>query len=144
MKRILLLLVFVLFSTNALAELNKNEQFTVDLMMSGDLSSLKHAARKIHDTQLSNPAVLDVAVEILLVNYANVYAAQVDTFSWLVKAIGVAGSNRYHDALQEVVERAKIKKLRKYAKKALKTVGSAGDVKQYELGKVGVEVPEFL
>ncbi len=144
MKKLALFLVLFLFSVAAHAELNRHEAHVVDLMTDGELRSLKIAARKIHDTKMSNPEVLDMAAEILLKNYPNVYKAQLDTFSWLVRAIGTSKNGRYHSAIQEVVDTTHLKKLRRHAKKALKVLGPAGDAKQYQLGDLGKEVPEYL
>jgi len=144
MRNFLLLIVFALCSVNAHAELSKHEQHTIDLMLSGNLIELKQAAQKIHASEIFNTAVLDVAAEVLLKNYPNVYKPQVDTFSWLAKAIGHSKNSRYSSAMQEVVENVSNKKVRRYAKVALKKVGAAGDTEQYELGTVGMEVPEYL
>ncbi len=144
MKKLLLFLVIAVFSVSAHAELNKHEQYTVDLIMSGDLGSLKLAAKKMHASATSNSEVLDVAAEVLLVNYSNLYKPQIDTFAWVLKAVGVSGNNRYYDAIQEIAENTKNKKIRRYAKSALKKLGSSDGADQYELGDVGVEVPEYL
>lgn len=148
MKHIFLALsiaLFSLFSISSHAELNPIEQTVVDMMLNGDLRKLKSAIRRIHDAELFNTEVLDVAAEIMLVTYPNTYQAQIDTLAWLAKALGKSKNNRYHGVLSEVVAQAKLKKLRKHAIKSLKKLKSPADTDiQYKAGMKDVKVPDYF
>ncbi len=119
MKHILLALhiaLFSLFSISSQAELSSTEKTVVDMMLEGDLRQLKAAVRRIHDAEMFNTEILDVAAEIMLVTYPNTYQAELDTLSWLAKALGKSENNRYYEVLSEVVDQTRFKKLRNHSK----------------------------
>ncbi|MBN4050562.1 hypothetical protein JYU13_00485 [Gammaproteobacteria bacterium AH-315-M22] len=148
MKHILLVLsiaLFSLFSISSQAELGSTEQTVVDMMLEGDLRKLKAAVRRIHDAEVFNTEVLDVAAEIMLITYPNTYKAELDTLSWLAKALGKSGNNRYYEVLSEVVDKTKFKKLRNHSKKSLKKlkIPVNSDI-QYKIGMKDVKVPNYF
>jgi hypothetical protein len=118
------------------------DQRIMGLMMAGDLSSLKQGAQTIVYTNAQNLALIDTAAEILITHYATALIHQIDTFAWLTNAIGQSGSGRYVDLLTEVEQNAENKKLRKYAKKALKALGEPEN-EQYKKGLLGKEIPNY-
>lgn len=128
---------FALGSLNSYAALNPSEERLVNMMTSGNLRELKGAAKEIHSRRLTNPEVLDVAAEILLQLYPNAWDGQIDTLSWLARALGHSGQARYYEVITEVIDGAPHKKLRKHAKKAIKELTkttSTDGVTQYKKG----------
>ncbi|MBL4851590.1 MAG: hypothetical protein JKY90_04830 [Gammaproteobacteria bacterium] len=148
MKHVLLALsiaLFSLFSMSSQAELNPIEQTVVDMMLEGDLRQLKAAVRRVHDAEIFNTEVLDVAAEIMLVTYPDTYKAELDTLSWLAKALGESGNNRYYGVLSEVVDKTRFKKLRNHSKKSLKKLKPPADSDiQYKAGMKDVNVPDYF
>ena len=142
MKRFIIVLCVALFSINSFA-LDNVEKHYVDLMLKGDLRSLKVAAKRIRSAHITNTQVLDVAAEVLLQTYPSTYKAQLDTLSWLAHALGQSGNGRYFNVLNEVAEKTTFKKLRRHAKKARKRMGGGADVPQYKLGMKKVKVPRY-
>lgn len=136
MKKLLLSLFLVCFASSAFA-LNAGEKRVVAMLKSGDLHELKAAAKQIHGRNMRNPEVLDVAAEVLLTVYPNAWDGQIDTLSWLSRAIGQSKNGRYYSVLQEVKSGAPHKKLAKHAKKALKELGGE-EGKQYTKGMVSI------
>ena len=140
--RFLLLSLLAVFTLTARADLDPVEQNYVDLMLSGDLRDLKRAAKLMHDAREDNREVLDVAAEVLLTLYPGAPDRQIDTLSWLSRAIGISGDGRYHDALSEVVEQGPHRKLRRHAKKALRQLGAA-DSGQYVRGTTTIKTSNY-
>lgn len=133
MRIIFTLFISTLLSFSASAELNIQEQKIADMMVSGNLSQLKVAAKRIREGDLNNPELLDIATEVLLRKYENALPSESDTLAWLARAIGVSENGRYHSALSQVVGSASDNRLLKHAKKALKDLGDAKG-EQYKLG----------
>lgn len=133
MKRFLVFAFIALFSISAQAKLDPIEQHAINLMTKGDLRSLKQGAKHVHRNHITNPAVLDVAAEVLLQLYPTAYKAQLDTLSWLARAIGQSRNGRYYTALSEVADKGTFKKLRRHARKALKQIAGP-EGKQYAKG----------
>lgn len=134
-----LLSVWIAFST--FAELAPQEQQVVDMMLSGDMQQLKNAAQTIQNTQITNVQVLDIAAEILLKKYPHAYSADVDTLSWVARAIGASGNARYTSVLREVYGAATERKLKRHTKSALGDIDEAS-VPQYKAGTYSL--PESL
>ena len=107
----------------------------IDQMTLGGITSIKRAAQSIYNTGEKDPEVLDVAAEVLLQRYGSAVNNDIDTLSWVAKALGKSGNSRYHATLKEVVESDSNRKLRKYASKALDQVGKPDD-NQYQKGMV--------
>ena len=112
------------------------------LIMAGDLKSLKQGAKSIIDTQVQNTKLTDALAEVLATHYANPADNQIDTFAWMATAIGGSNSGRYVDILSEIEENSANKKLRKYAKRALKTHGDAKG-EQYKKGMLGATIASY-
>ncbi len=141
-QKTLLLLVLAAFTLTARADLDPVEQNYVDLMLSGDLRSLKRAAKQMHDAREDNREVLDVAAEVLLSVYPSATDRQIDTLSWLARAIGISGDGRYYDALSEVMQQGPHRKLRRHAKKALGQLGASSDG-QYVRGATQIKTATY-
>lgn len=110
----------------------------IKMLTQNNNRSIKQGAQSIYKTSKFTPEVLDVAAEVLLQRYPRAGRYDVDTLSWLCKTIGRSGNNRYYSALQEVAKRTTHKKLRKYAKAAIKQVGRPNKT-QYMKGDVDLE-----
>lgn len=139
---VVVVLISAFFMSSASAQVSKREQQLITMMKSGDLRELKTAAKNINSMKVTNPQVLDVASEVLLMLYPEAWVDQVDTLAWLARSIGQAGNGRYHSVLSQVVENTTYKKLRKHAKKALRQTGKA-DGPQYRQGMVRVTKREY-
>ncbi|BFM08801.1 hypothetical protein [Halioxenophilus aromaticivorans] len=142
MKRILLSIVLLCFVSLSHAALNPAEKRLVAMLESGDLSQLKSAAKQIEGRGGYDQQVLDVAAEVLLQVYPDAWDGQIDTLSWLARALGSSHNGRYYDALQEVRVGAPHKKLTKHAKKALKELGPAQG-EQYRRGMVKIPTNDY-
>lgn len=117
-----------------------NELLT--MILSGRLSDLKTAAKEIVASNNQSQNLADACAEVLLNLYDSALEYQQDTYSWVAKSLGVNNSGRYHDALK-IVYQARLKGLKKHAKKALKAHGEARGV-QYKQGMMPIEVQEYL
>lgn len=127
MKRYFIGLLMALFVTTVQAgDIDVVDQRYIDQLTRGGNVSIKQAAQSIYNTGEKDTEVLDVAAEILLQRYATAGKSNIDTLAWVCRALGNSGNSRYHSALQEVADSDAPRKLRKYAKKALKEVGDAG------------------
>lgn len=136
MKRFLMavLLGFAFTSANAADVV---EQRYIDQLSKGGIISIKQAAQSIYNTGKTSQEVIDVAAEVLLTRYPTAANSDIDTLSWLCKAIGRSGNSRYYSALREVYKSRAHRKLRKYAKVAIKQVGKSTE-NQYQKGMVSL------
>ena len=134
MKKIIPVIIFGILASPVQA-VDVVGQSYIEKLSLGGVVSIKRAARAIYDTGERDTDVLDVAAEVLLNRYAGAGPSDVDTLAWLCRAIGSSGNDRYHNALKEIVNSGTHRKLRKYAKKALKQVGKAKSA-QYVKGTV--------
>ena len=141
MRYIASALLACFLSFNALAELGPKEQELADMLLSGDMRQLKTAAQSIYRDEISDPALLDIAAEILLKKHPNATRGDVDTLAWVARSIGASENGRYYSVLTEVVESTKIDKLERHADKALDNLpGAEGE--QYVAGMYAL--PEAL
>lgn len=114
----------------------------MDLLLIGDLVSLKLVARTIIDTNSQNQQITDFLAEILITNHADAEDDQIETFSWVAKALGQSKTGRYAHILSEVEDKGAHRKLRKYAKASLKIHGKAiGE--QYKKGMLGEDIASY-
>lgn len=134
MNKIILAVVLGLFVSVVQAVDVVGQNYIDGLARSG-LVGIKQVAKNIYTTNEQDVDVLDVVAEVLLSRYSNVRNQDIDTLAWLCNAIGNSGNDRYHKTLKEVVDSKAHKKLRKYAKKALKQVGKPKGA-QYVKGTV--------
>ena len=111
-------LLALLLSFNAVAELSPGQQKLADMMLSGEIRQLKVAAQRIYDEEISDPALMDIAAEILLTTYPHAYSSDIDTIAWLARAIGASENDRYYDVLTEVINNTDNSKLERHADSA--------------------------
>ncbi|MGS2718094.1 hypothetical protein ACVBE9_07975 [Eionea flava] len=114
----------------------------VALITAGDLTSLKQGAKAIIDTNAQNVRVTDIIAEILISYHGSASRGQVQTFSWLAKALGQSTSGRYADILKQVHESGSHRKLQKHAKRALRYHGEAKG-EQYKKGMLGQKIASY-
>jgi len=138
MRVLILTMLMAFFATTVHAgDIDVVDQRYIDQLTRGGNTSIKQAAKSIYNTGESDTEVLDVAAEVLLQRYAKAGNSDIDTLAWVCRALGNSGNSRYSSALSEVANSEAHKKLRKYAKKALKQVGES-DKKQYTKGSVNL------
>lgn len=113
-----------------------------ELMLAGDLASLKRAAKEIVGSRTVDQELTDIAAEALLLTYPSATKAQIDTLAWLTNAIGSTGLARYRQVLQEVEENSDFRKLRGYAEKNKEKLAEK-DVEQYQQGMFDQPMPEY-
>lgn len=113
-----------------------------ELMLAGDLSSLKQAAKEIVSTRTADEQLTDIAAEALLQNYPSATKSQIDTLAWLTNAIGSTGLARYRQVLQEVEDNSDFRKLRKYAAKNKDRLAEE-NVEQYQAGMFDLPMPDY-
>ncbi|GGW84951.1 hypothetical protein [Alteromonas halophila] len=119
----------------------RNAQVT-ELIMAGDLRSLKQAAITVYETNIQDQAILDMLAEILLREHADAPDRQIDTLSWVSKALGQSESGRYAAVLAEVEENGAHRKLRGYAEDSLENHGDAQG-EQYQQGMVTTKLGTY-
>lgn len=136
MKRLLVAIVASLLVATVNAA-NVVGQRYIDQLSKGGNISIKQAAQSIYNTGLTDPEVLDVAAEVLLERYPNANDQDMDTLAWVAKALGNSRNPRYYNTLEQVANSDAHAKLRKYAKKSMKQLGSASG-EQYTKGMVSL------
>lgn len=134
MKQLIMLLVMSVFITTAQAADVVGQRYINQLTRGGSVS-IKQAAQSIYNTGERDTEVLDVAAEVLLQRYPMAGSSDIDSLAWVCRALGNSRNSRYYSTLKEVVESDAHRKLRKYAKKALKEV-KRSDAEQYRKGSV--------
>lgn len=141
MRYLITIVISLLISFNALAELSPRHQKLADMMLSGDMRQLKVAAQTIHRAEISDPELMDIAAEVLLTKYSHANSSEIDTVAWLARAIGASENGRYYDALNLVINNTDNSKLKRHAESALDELpGKEGD--QYQSGMY--QLPEGL
>lgn len=132
---ILFFSTFLFGSTLAIALSDSGKYYIAQITLGGP-TSIHNASNSIIQTGERDVQILDTLAEVMLENYGQSSNSYIDAMSWATKALGASGNARYRNALQEVVDSKQAhKKLRKYAKKAIKQLGK-GDAEQYVKGSI--------
>jgi hypothetical protein len=133
----LLISIFLLWSVSALAVKGEHAHYVYSLT-SGHPGQIRMASTQIYNAHISDTELMDIVMEVMLQN-ANKGDAYVDPLSWSAKALIGSGNPRYHTALMSIAEDGSVhKKLKKYAKKAAKSVGKPSG-EQYVAGMVDLD-----
>jgi len=127
--------LILLFSFTTAWATNVVDQRYINQLSKGGNISIKQAAQSIYNTGNTSQEVLDVAAEVLLLRYPSAVNADIDTLSWLCKAIGQSHNSRYYSTLLEVENSHSHRKLKKYARIALGQVEESTE-NQYKKGMV--------
>ncbi|MCQ8878467.1 HEAT repeat domain-containing protein [Pseudoalteromonas shioyasakiensis] len=136
-KPLLVGLTLATLSSSAFA-LTTIEQRDYDRLVSGDLTEVKKAAQSIVANNTNNAQVLDVLAEFVAQNYLHAPDYQLDTIAWACRALGETGNPRYRELLTSIVNSDAHKKVRKYAKRSLKSLPST-DASQYVVGSIDLK-----
>ena len=133
--RLLFVSVFLFGSTFAFS-LSDSGKYYIAQMTLGGPSSIHSASNSIIQTGEMDTQVLDTLAEVMLESYGQSGNSYIDAMAWATRALGASGNPRYRTVLQEVANSKQAhKKLRKYAKKAIKQLGK-GDAEQYVAGSI--------
>lgn len=92
------------------------------MLESNDSKQQKNAAQLMVRAKYKDTVVLDVVEKVLLNGYKAAGTDrndQVDTLSWLCKALGASGQSKYRPTLTIVAQNAPHRKLKGYAEKSL-------------------------
>lgn len=139
-KRIQTLCLCLLLALPGLAQaLTEQEDFVMYQMTRGTPGELLGAAKGVVSGGITEPAVLDALAETVLQNMSQ-EGDWVDALAWGARALGESGNARYAAPLDKIAK-AKgqaSRKLRKYAKKALKQL-PAGGADSYVAGSVDLD-----
>jgi len=93
----------------------------LDLLKSSIMNDRRTAAKIIYRRRYSDAVLHKQMDKELLDRYLTARdKLEVDTLSWMCKALTASGDRKYYDTLYTVSKKAKSRKLRKYAKKMLR------------------------
>ena len=98
-----------------------NVQRALNMLESNILVLQKIGAKRIYFQFNSEAVLLKAAKKLLLASYQGVGSdrSRIDMVAWLCKALGNSGKKEYRPVLQEVADKAKNRRVRKYASKYL-------------------------
>jgi len=96
------------------ADLTRTENKLFSIAMA-DLTVIKALSSGIKKRKKGDREVLDTLMEFLLANYKTAASYQVDTLSWICRAIEATKEGRYLTAMKQVYNGTNSKKLRSYA-----------------------------
>ncbi len=97
---------------------------------------LREVSKSIYHSEFKEQEVLDVLAEKLIQSYNDGGKTNYDSIAWTCKALGKSGDIRYKKILQTVKENTDNKKIKKFAKKALKMMPEGQANESYEKGIV--------
>nr|WP_320114239.1 hypothetical protein [uncultured Desulfuromonas sp.] len=107
-------------TSTAQTPLNQQARELIELLQSNDMGKIRRAAKIIDRSNKLDSAVYAEVEQALLGNYRNASSnLQVDTMSWLCKALAASGNKDYYQSLRKVYRGTRVKKLKKYAKVSL-------------------------
>jgi hypothetical protein len=89
---------------NCLAALSEAEKGYVNQLATGGPLTIRGVAQNLYNTGNKNTEVLDVAAEVLLEKYpgAGEIHDVVESLSWVCRALGASGNNRYKPVLEKI------------------------------------------
>lgn len=142
-KKISSLLVLGLMglcASGANAALDETDKRYIDRLAKGGPDTIREVAESLFQSGSTNTEVLDVAAEVMLQKYprASLDRNSADAISWLCKALGGSGNNRYKAAIDEVVKKGEHRKMKGHCDKA-SDVLSKGATNSYTAGMVDLE-----
>lgn len=121
--------------SNLAFALTPTEDFTLYQMSRGSAEEFRAAARGVIAEKVTSTTVLDALAETTLQNYTK-DGEWVDAAAWATRALGESGNARYFGVVDTLKSSKANRKIKKYAKKAAKLLGSASGVSQYQAGSV--------
>lgn len=129
--------VFCLSFSGIAGALTPKEDFTLYQMSRGSAEEFRAAARGIIAGHVKNTTVLDALAETTLQSYTK-EGEWGDAVAWATRALGESRNARYLGTLEEIKSSKASRKIKKYAKKAAKQLGSASGTEQYKSGSVNL------
>jgi hypothetical protein len=128
------------FCAGSAGALDAQEKSYIERLAKGGPDTLRNVAESLYQSGNTNPAVLDVAAEVLLQKYqrSTLDRNSADAMAWLCRTLGASGNNRYKAAIDEVVDKADHRKLRGRCKKASKILED-GATSSYTRGMVDLQ-----
>jgi len=113
--------------SNALdkADAGDNNRQRVKNMLSSNMAELQRVgAKRVYYAFRNDAELLESVKSLLLAGYKTTEKDKIhiDLMAWLCKALGASGDVAYQEVLQEVADNAGQKKVRKHAKKALRSL----------------------
>ncbi|NRA72814.1 MAG: hypothetical protein HRU24_17590 [Gammaproteobacteria bacterium] len=115
-----LLVIFVIPSKAGQIE----DLIYADLLTRGNSVHIKVSAQSIYNKQLNNQRLHDLAAQLLAQSLDGTTALNVDTQSWLAKALGTCETTRYQKLLNSIISSGADSKLKKYTRLALEQMGN--------------------
>jgi len=103
----------------------ENDRQRVKNMLSSNMTDLQRVgAKRVYYAFEGDPELLGQVKALLLAGYKNTEKDKIhiDLMAWLCKVLGASGDVAYTEVLQEVADNAGQKKVRKHAKKALRSL----------------------
>lgn len=141
MKRIIIAMSFLMFTAVSQAETQK--QFTGSdyaqtmLLLSQSDFDIRLAAKSIYRMESARQSILDLAAELTWATCAGGRAMNIDTLSWLVKALGKTKQARYAGVLDHCLSITTDKKVLKYLTEAKSSI-EATTATPFEGGKMNL------
>lgn len=120
------LLIFSSATATAGTSVNAEIKDYIKTFKTGSHLQQERACQTLEWAGLSDTRIFDLVEKNLLAGYQNATSkAAINEMSWLVKALGFSGQEKYRNTIDEVAASGSHKKLRKYA------VGSSKSLAKY-------------
>ena len=126
MKSFFLALLVFTGSVLPVHALDLREQVHARLITSGYPDQVRLGAKGLEKSGRPSLAVIDVVAEVLLQSVTGGPSLDIDTQSWLARAIGASGSQRYRVVLETVEQALEDRKFSRYADHAREQMRSPG------------------
>jgi hypothetical protein len=104
---------------------------------SNNPDNIRRIARQIYKERKFSTEILDHAAERILSEKALDDKRMLDAVAWLCRVLGASENSRYYSTIKHTAEKSESSKIRKYAKKALKSIQESSE-EQYQLGQVKI------
>jgi len=95
------------------------------VLASGDFQQVKKLAKTYYVVPSENKQLVDAFAAFVLDRKGDTDRNHTDALAWICRAIGASKNGRYYTTLLDIGRHARQKKIRKYARIALKQVGFA-------------------
>lgn len=106
--------------------LDLREQVHARLLLSGYPDQVRLGAKGLEKSGGPSQDIIDVVAEVLLLSVKDGSSLDIDTQSWLARAIGASGSQRYRVVLKAVEQALDDRKFSRYADHAREQMRTAG------------------
>jgi hypothetical protein len=117
MKKLFIVIFLGMFSVTSIGA---QTQVDLERIGTGHIYDIKSISQQYYKMDPPSSEVLDALAEFLWVNYPNMLAKHADAYAWICNALSKDKQGRYITLLNEINNSSTHKKLKKYARKALK------------------------